>query len=80
MDHQRLKIEAFSDLIRACGLIGATYKEDHILFPDGTGVTLEDKDEFWLVHRCCLIQKTSRPKATMITLLELILKIHKEKA
>ena len=72
-------LEAVSNLIRACGLIGATYTEKHITLADGTVVTLEDKEDFWFVHGCCLIQKSSTPKATMLALLELHLKIVKEK-
>ena len=72
-------IEAVSNLIRACGLIGATYAKNRITLSDGTGLTLEDKEDFWFVHNCCLVQKSSTPKATMLALLELHLKIVKEK-
>lgn len=73
-------IEAVSNLIRTCGLIGATYAENHITLADGTKLTLEDQEEFWFVHGCCFIQKRSTPKAKLIALLDLHLKIIKEKS
>ena len=73
-------LEATSNLIRACGLIGAAYAENRITLADGTELTLEDKGGFWFVHNRCLVHKKSTPKATMLTLLELYLKIIKEKS
>lgn len=67
-------IEAVSNLIQACRNIGATYKEDHILFADGTGVTLSDLGWAWEIHRQ-QIHKDRKVKQLTIRILEIHLKI-----
>ena len=74
------ELEATSNLIRACGLIGAIYRKDHIRLSDGNTIQLKDHDWAWKMNTVECVHKESTVKDLVIFLLELHLKILKEKA
>lgn len=73
-------IEALSKLIRACGLVGATYKVHSIIFSDGNKIVLDEKPDHWIIQQTFQVLKVETIKTLVTNLLTIHLKIIQEKA
>jgi hypothetical protein len=78
----RERIEAVSRLIQACNNVGAVYKEDRIVMADGTEIPFSEVNFTWRFEvgkERVFAPLGIRVKALQVALLEMHLKIIKEK-
>ena len=82
----KAQTQAVSNLVSACTACGATFvtgKATYIEMPDSTRIHVEEADDNWHLHRAhhwIMPHKTLSASRLQIHILELYLKILKEKS